>query len=182
MTILLLRHGVTSANERRLYCGSTDIPLSDRGREALRGIRYRAPENACYITSGMTRCNETLKLLFGDVEYSVLPGLREIDFGEFEMKSYEDLKDDPAYQTWLTGDNYANICPGGESGNQMLERAWTAFQTVSENAVIVTHGGIIAGLMAKLFPNEERSRYEWQPRPGCGYRLESDGGWRYQTL
>ena len=182
MTILLIRHGMTSANELRLYCGSTDLPLSEKGRELLNNTRYPTPENAVFITSGMARCNETLRILFGNVDYTVLPGLREIDFGAFEMKSYEQLKDEPAYQTWLTGDNYANVTPGGESGNQMLDRAWDAFRTIRRNAVIVTHGGIIAGLMAKLFPDEERSRYEWQPRPGCGYRVEYDGNWSYNSL
>ena len=28
MRILLLRHGITEANEKHLYCGSTDLPLS----------------------------------------------------------------------------------------------------------------------------------------------------------
>ena len=35
MRILLLRHGITEANEKHLYCGSTDLPLSRAGREAL---------------------------------------------------------------------------------------------------------------------------------------------------
>ena len=36
MRILLLRHGITEANEKHLYCGSTDLPLSPAGRAALR--------------------------------------------------------------------------------------------------------------------------------------------------
>ena len=39
MTIYLIRHGKTKANERRLYCGSTDLPLSLVGREELSRIR-----------------------------------------------------------------------------------------------------------------------------------------------
>ena len=31
MIIYLIRHGKTEANERHLYCGSTDLPLSDAG-------------------------------------------------------------------------------------------------------------------------------------------------------
>ena len=31
MRILLLRHGITEANEKHLYCGSTDLPLSPAG-------------------------------------------------------------------------------------------------------------------------------------------------------
>ena len=40
MTIYLIRHGKTEANEKRLYCGSTDLPLSEAGREELRNLSY----------------------------------------------------------------------------------------------------------------------------------------------
>ena len=35
MTIYLIRHGKTEANEKHLYCGSTDLPLSEAGKEEL---------------------------------------------------------------------------------------------------------------------------------------------------
>ena len=187
MKIRLIRHGMTEANERRLYCGSTDLSLSDRGREELKALRYPAPGEARCITSGMRRCDETIAVLFGDVEREAIPGFREIDFGDFEMRSYEELKDDPAYQAWLTGDNERNVPPGGESGVQMKTRAMAALEAViadGRDAVIVAHGGVIAALMAALFPGEERSRYEWQPRPGRGYELslEPDGTRTYEEL
>lgn len=43
MRILLLRHGITEANEKHLYCGSTDLPLSPAGRAALRRQEMPAP-------------------------------------------------------------------------------------------------------------------------------------------
>ena len=106
------------------------------------------------------------------------PGFREVDFGIFEMKSYEQLKDDPDYQAWLTGDNEANTPPGGESGRDMTLRVLEAFrrtQALPGDTVIVTHGGVIAAIMANLFPEEGKSRYQWQPRPGCGYLLTGSG-------
>ena len=126
MRILLLRHGITEANEKHLYCGSTDLPLSPAGRAALRRQEMPAPSTR-FITSGMRRCNETLEALFGTVPYEIEPDFREIDFGDFEMKSYEMLKDDPAYQAWLTGDNEKNVPPNGESGEHMTRRALAAF-------------------------------------------------------
>ena len=38
MTVYLIRHGKTEANEKRLYCGRTDLPLSEQGREEVRGL------------------------------------------------------------------------------------------------------------------------------------------------
>ena len=168
MTIYLIRHGKTEANEKHLYCGSTDLPLTETGRTELQNIRYDI-KNVHFLTSGMRRTNETLHILFGNVPYVVDPRFREVDFGIFEMHSYEELKDTPEYQGWLAGDNEANIPPQGESGNQMRERVLQAFREIKEDTCIITHGGVIATVMAYLFPNAGKNRYEWQPKPGCGY-------------
>jgi len=121
MTIYLIRHGKTEANEKHLYCGNTDLPLSKAGKEDLQGVHYDI-KNVRFLTSGMKRTNETLQILFGDIFYEVDPRFREVDFGIFEMQSYDELKDTPDYQAWLTGDNEANIPPEGESGVQMKTR------------------------------------------------------------
>lgn len=172
MSVYLIRHGKTEANEKRLYCGSTDLPLSEAGREELRSLAYAiTPER--FATSGMKRANETLKILFGNVPYSVDSRFREVDFGDFEMKSYEMLKNDPAYQAWLTGDNETNVPPGGESGAQMTCRVLEAFAELPDGTALVTHGGVIAAIMASLFPTEGKHRYQWQPRNGYGYEIHS---------
>ena len=178
MTIYLIRHGKTEANEKRLYCGSTDLPLSDAGKEELRSVHYDI-KDVRFISSGMKRANETLRILFGDVPYEVDPRFREVDFGIFEMHSYEQLKDTPEYQAWLTGDNDANIPPNGESGVQMRERVLQAFSEIQEDSCIITHGGVIASIMAYLFPNEGKNRYQWQPQNGWGYAISGD---RYNMI
>jgi len=176
MTIYLIRHGKTQANEEKLYCGSTDLPLSQKGREELLQLRYDI-KNVRFLTSGMRRTNETLKILFGDVPYGEDPRFREVDFGIFEMHSYQELKDIPEYQAWCTGDNEANIPPGGESGQQMKRRVLEAFPQIREDTVLVCHGGVIAAIMEHLFPEENKTRYEWQPKNGYGYILEDDQHW-----
>ena len=59
----------------------------------------------------MKRTEETLKLLLGDAPYAVEPRFREVDFDIFEMRSYDQLKDTPEYQAWITGDNETNVPP-----------------------------------------------------------------------
>ena len=171
MTIYLIRHGKTEANEKHLYCGSTDLSLSVAGREELQNIRYDI-KNVRFITSGMKRTNETLQMLFGDVPYEIEPRFREVNFGIFEMHSYDELKDSLEYQAWLTGDNEANIPPKGESGEQMKARVMEALSEIKEGTCIITHGGVIASIMEYIFPNEEKNRYQWQPKPGRGYAIE----------
>ena len=173
MIIYLIRHGKTSANEKHLYCGSTDLPLSDAGKEELCSVHYDI-KNVRFISSGMKRTDETLRILFGDVPYEVEPRLQEVDFGIFEMHSYEELKATPEYGSWLTGDNDANIPPQGESGVQMKERVLAAFSEIKEDTCIITHGGCIASIMEHLFPGEGKNRYEWQPKNGCGYIIRGN--------
>lgn len=186
MKIMVIRHGKTLANEKHLYCGSTDLPLSESGRRELAGKKLPVPEPCRYVSSGMGRADETLEALFGPVEYERNPKFREVDFGIFEMKSYEMLKEDPEYLTWITGDNMANTPPGGESGNAMTERVLKAFRELTEgeeNTVLVTHGGVIAALMEHLFPEEGKNRYQWQSPNGGGYLLTREGGtWRYVVM
>ena len=171
MTIYLIRHGKTEANEKHLYCGSTDLSLSVAGREELQNIRYDI-KNVRFITSGMKRTNETLQMLFGDVPYEVEPRFREVDFGIFEMHSYDQLKDTPEYQAWLAGDNEINVPPKGESGEQMKARVLEALSEIKEDTCVITHGGVIASIMEYIFPNEGKNRYQWQPKPGRGYAIE----------
>ena len=187
---MLIRHGRTEANEKWLYCGSTDLPLLPEGREELRALRREAvyPDAAGlrFTTSGMRRTDETLSILFGEAERTALPAFREMDFGVFEMRSYEAMKEDPEYLAWITGDNTANVCPKGESGAIMEARVLTAWRELEKgpDTLLVTHGPI-AAIMAYLFPEEGKNRYEWQPKNGRGFLLEREdeaSPWRYRAI
>ncbi len=179
MSIYLIRHGKTEANERHLYCGSTDLPLSLSGIAELTQLKahYKLPKHCFVVTSGMKRTEETLSILFGEIPHCTEPDLREMDFGRFEMHSYAELADDADYQRWLSGDNEDNIAPCGESGTMMKQRVRKAFCRLTAentNVVIITHGGVIAFLMSELFPYEEKNRYQWQPKPGHGYLIHEN--------
>ena len=101
------------------------------------------------------------------------------------MHSYEELKDTPAYRQWLTGDNETNVPPEGESGEQMRSRVLSAFQEIlcgGKDIVIVTHGGVIAAIMRWLFPDADKNRYQWQPKPGMGYQITLDHPLHYLAV
>lgn len=182
MKLILIRHGKTEANEKHLYCGKTDLPLSNAGREELKicktTVRYPDPAGMKILTSGMKRCEETLAILFGNILHGADARFREMDLGKFEMHAYEELKEDPEYLAWITGDNESNVTPGGESGKMMTERVLAALKDLiaaDQDTVLVTHGGVIAAIMAHLFPEEGKNRYEWQPAPGDGYVIDFPG-------
>lgn len=181
---ILLRHGITEANLQRRYCGSTDLPLEPGALEVFRAEKpdYPDPTGFRILTSGMKRTEQTLLEIYGAIPHETEPSFREIDFGVFENKTYEELKDDPAFQRWLTGNNEQNVCPGGESGAQMAERVLTAWDGLEKDTLLVTHGGVIACIMDHLFPGSGKSRYQWQPQPFHGYRLWFDGGWQFEEI
>ena len=73
MTIYLIRHGKTEANEKRQYCGSTDLPLSEAGKEELGQLHYEI-NNVRFLTSGMKRTNETLGSSLAKCPLKKIPG------------------------------------------------------------------------------------------------------------
>lgn len=181
MDITLIRHGKTEANERRLYCGKTDLPLSENGIAALTELRcckYPNIDDVRVYTSGMLRAEMTLDILYGAISHDTVSGMREMDFGRFEMHSYDELKEDAEYIEWITDTSGEYVCPGGESSALFKKRVFAAFDSLVENgssALVVCHGGVIAEIMARLFPNEGKNFYEWQPGAGCGYTIRFDG-------
>ncbi len=70
LELYLIRHGKTDGNEKKLYCGKTDLELSKNGIETL----YKYKEEYDYIkkiikfdgyyTTGLKRTNETMSILF----------------------------------------------------------------------------------------------------------------------
>lgn len=193
--IILLRHGLTEAGERHLYCGSTDLPLSDRGIRDLQMRRrkgektpkgYPSLDGFFICSSGMQRTRQTLFLLYGIRDAAVIKAFQEVDFGIFEMHSYAELKDRPVYQKWLREDPECVPAPEGESGRQMKERVIRTFHHLEEKKqkiCLVSHGGPIACLMQDFFPEEARNRYEWQPPYGEGYWIrDSEEGMEYKRI
>jgi len=188
--LYLLRHGMTSANELHQYCGWSDVPLSECGVRLLQEKKsrkqYPAADGLRIVSSGMKRTDQTLEVLFGYTGAEHCPELREMNFGQFELHSYEELRVTEAYQAWISGDNESHACPDGESGAAMKARVLAAVQRLcsSEQDVLVClHGGPIAAVMQYYFAAEHKNRYEWQPDFGEGYDIcFSPSGLTYRRL
>ena len=178
--LYLIRHGITYCNEKNLYCGKSDIDLSENGihnlREKAKKVKY--PNCDFYFTSGAKRANQTLGILCPGNKYSMLEKFFEYDFGDFELKSYEDLKLLKEYIGWVD-DEEGNIkCPNGESRYEFRKRIKEGFielikHFIKENiktALGVTHGGSI-GMILEMLYDDKKKFYEWQPKNGEGYEL-----------
>lgn len=179
----LIRHGATEASRRRLYYGSTDLPLAQDAEKELLELKkqgvYPPAEGCQMFTTGMLRTDQTLEILYPGVKAEPVPGLREMDFGDFELRGYDELKDDPAYQKWLAGNYLENVCPGGESADQHGARCLDALTGLLRreegDLLIICHGGTITALMERLFPGEGENRWHWERPVGRGYTVLFEG-------
>lgn len=182
-TIYLIRHGRTEANEKNLYYGKTDLPLSEAGiaelKELARTGNYPTRENCVFFTSSLQRTTQTLEILYPSAEYSVEPLLDEMNFGVFEMRHYDELKNDVDFQKWIIGDNMKNICPGGESyaihEKRSLEGLFKILKNTTQNVILICHGGTLMEVMSALFPNEGDNRWYWSRQNGHGFAIHFDG-------
>ena len=193
--ILMLRHGITEGNKNKWFYGAVDLPLLPEGREALsrqrsEGLYPPVPKNTCYYTTGLGRTRETLEVLFGNQEFHVIKNLREMEFGIYECKSFDDLKKDEGFQAWLDDEEGDLVLPGGESRNHFNERVikgtdelvsmhqmnMLAHRHSGEDvmSVLVSHGGVICAMMEYWFPGEKENMWEWMIKPGSGYLVHMD--------
>lgn len=183
MNVYLIRHGETISNKEGRYMGITDVSLSLEGEEKiLKKVSegyYPGYDGQIIYTSALSRTKETLKLIYGDVDYYEDERFNESNFGDFENKTYEELKDNPDYITWISGDNFSNKCPNGESFVMMKKRVTDAFldainrhKDSDKDIIIILHSGPIVALKEYLNPGVTKTYYEWREDNGCFYMVE----------
>lgn len=175
MKLHLIRHGMTDANEKRLYCGLTDLGISKIGIVSLEKLKEEIeyPVGEYYIVSRLKRTKETLYILYDKRPDEYMADFNEFNFGDFEMKSYEELVLNNTYINWI--ENYeTTFCPNGESRKIFVDRikdGLNKIKSIEKDIVLISHGGVIATIMELLLPNL-KSFYEWQPKCGRGHTIE----------
>lgn len=154
MKLIFIRH-TSVAVERGTCYGQTDVPVADTFlteadtvKAALRHYTfdrvYASPLSRC--TKLATHCGFTNPIIDRR--------LMEMDFGEWEMKRFDEITD-PRLQEWY--DDYVNVrATGGESAvdhRRRLESFLTDLKAsgkASSTIAIFSHGGIMIHAMAIL--------------------------------
>lgn len=156
--LLLIRHAQPEEDARGRCYGRLDIGLSARGQRRahlLARTLDRIPLAAVY-SSPSTRALETAGPLAAahHLTSSVEDALREIDFGELEGRSYDEIQAayPDLYRLWMETPTLVEF-PGGESYTQLRVRALAALEAIrarhrGEVAAIVSHGGILRAMLA----------------------------------
>lgn len=118
-SLLLLRHGETEWSRAGKHTGSTDVPLTERGREQARSLRepLQRRKLRLVLVSPMARAQETAALA-GLAEYRTDADAVEWDYGEYEGRTTDQIRIDRPGWTIFTGDP-----PGGETAAAVGARA-----------------------------------------------------------
>ena len=117
---VLVRHAETEWTLSGRHTGRTDIPLTERGRDAARalGARLAAADFALGLVSPLRRARETGELCGLGAAAQDREDLMEWDYGDYEgLTSAEIDQRRPGWSLWRDG------CPGGEDAAAVGARA-----------------------------------------------------------
>ena len=136
------------------------------------------------FVSPMLRCRQTAEILFPNQPQIEIDAWREMDFGAFEGKNYQELNGDPRYQAWIDSGGTLAF-PGGENREDFIARCVEGMELVMEylrsqfvgqssaqqstlKFAAVVHGGTIMALLSHYCGGDY---FSYQVKNGEGYHL-----------
>ena len=169
MKITIFRHNKTAENIRKSYLGKTDISICDYSAQEI------FPNVEKVYVSGLRRTAQTANIIFPNAKTIASTCFNEMDFGEFECKTYQELSGNANYQAWLNS-NCKKSFGGVENFDAFVKKCSCAFQEIitqnlntCDHLYFVLHGGTIMAICHDL--SEPHTDYfNWHIK--CGAKLE----------
>lgn len=158
--LVLVRHGETVWHAENRYTGSSDVPMTDRGR-AQAGMLARWAERAglaAVYSSDLARTTETARPS-ADVAGLPLrtdPRLRELDFGDGEGLTAAEMGERfPDALAAFRDDPAGHPLPGGEAPERAVGRARAALHEICAElpdgrVLVVGHSTLFRLLLCDL--------------------------------
>ena len=168
MKLYLVRHGETELNVKKVYYGSTDCGLTEKGKEQAVSLKtaFASVPLDLVLESPLKRAKTTVDLILGEKEVPRLEDgrLKELDFGGWEGKSYTELQGDPLYEQWCR--EWKTTCPPrGECFLDLAHRVRSFYGDLlkreEERVLIVAHHAVLQQLMACLLEAEPESCWHY---------------------
>ena len=172
MRLVLCRHAEAEAAARGRVCGRVDVGLSPSGeaRADLLAASLASERPSALYASPIRRARETAERIAPvlGLEPRLDPRLRELDFGELDGMTYEDVEErwPDLYETWMRAPTEVRF-PGGESFADLKRRAIEAAAGLvaahaGETVIVVAHAGVIRALLVDWLsmPDEALFRIE----------------------
>jgi broad specificity phosphatase PhoE len=174
--VFLIRHGATVVSAEDRFAGSTDVELSDEGREQVRRLaeRLSGEEIAAVYASPLGRTVETASIIAHPHGLEVVrcDGLREISHGRWEKMTRREVEEKfPEEAAAWEEDPYTFAPAGGESGLAVTARALPVLIEIvrahrGELVAIISHKATIRLLLSSLLgfdPRRYRDNLDQSP-------------------
>ncbi|MDR0571950.1 MAG: histidine phosphatase family protein [Rickettsiales bacterium] len=156
INIYLIRHGETDWNKIRRLQGLRNIPLNENGVKQAEKIAEILKDTKidCVYTSNLDRAIQTADVIAKakDLEVEQVDNLREIDFGDEEGHTIEEIIEKYGMEFYdkfsHSADHMERSYDNGETKKAASERIFNVlskiFNDTNHNSIaIVTHGFII---------------------------------------
>ncbi len=157
----IIRHGETEFNKsKRLQGRGINASLNDTGRLQAQAVARALQSYPIQkiVTSSLSRTQESAAPLIESksLVYESWPELDEMNFGDFEGKPFYDVLDQlkELQKVWSSG-NTEFAVPGGESPQEVYERAASKLHEIAENSsethiAVYIHGRLIRILLSGI--------------------------------
>ena len=183
MKVYFIRHGATKGNQEHRYVGRTNEGIVEAEWKRLKEAGKVLGEIDHVFTSPYLRCIQSTQALFEIEEQKLekIKDFREMDFGAFEYKNYQELNGNSDYQKFI--DSGGTIAfPEGEEPEVFKERCRKAFACCMEQAwqqkweqiAFVVHGGTIMAILEE-YGIPKRDYFDYQIANGCWFAGEVTG-------
>ncbi|MBV4358230.1 alpha-ribazole phosphatase [Pinibacter aurantiacus] len=175
MEIYLIRH--TTPNVAKGVCyGQANIDVTETFHQEASQIKPHLPLGIQQVhCSPLQRCRKLAEALFPQVAVQFHDGLKEMNFGDWELKKWDEIPNDET-QLWMA--DFVNVCvPNGENYVQLYERSVQLFHQFIQPApvAIVTHGGVIRSLLSYLSNTPLKDSFSAFSLPyGCVVKITKD--------
>ncbi len=146
--VVLVRHGETEWSRSGKHTGTTDVPLTDEGRDAARrlGGHLGGREFALVLTSPLERARDTAALAgFPDAERDA--DLRELEYGDYEGISTPEIRETrPGWDVWRDGSpNGESLAAAAARADRVIARA----EAAGGDVALFAHGHFLRILAAR---------------------------------
>ena len=165
--LVLIRHGQSEWNEKNLFTGWKNPPLTEKGIEEaeLAGIRIKNLniDFSHYFTSALIRAQETGEIILNQLEKEKITKTRSQNLNERDYGDLSGLNKDEAKKEW--GEDQVHIWrrsfdippPGGESLKDTADTVLPYFEEEikalveqGNNILICAHGNSLRSLIMSL--------------------------------
>lgn len=164
--LILIRHGKTEYNKQKLFCGFTDVDISEEGKQDSLTVAEKIKASGLVptkiYTSWLKRAWQTLDIVQSELNLSVPvtkhPFLNERHYGDFQGRSHESVIAEfgqEKFQTWRR--SYDTRPPNGESLADVVVRAQHYFTNeirphleAGETILVSAHGNTNRAMIMML--------------------------------